>query len=400
MYSLTSLRKEFLQKGFGIYSLEDQIRDSIITSVSKSIKERYGEELYLYGNEIIGVMDWIKKYDKKFENRSKSTNGVLVDSIFVMTLDKDTYAFVKIQNDSSAYSRRDDSSDRKGISIYIFGKKYKQYVKELTESISRYDNSSLYIYNVKGASGKGDDNSEGISSVGRVMTRRSIDTLFFNNDIKESICDHIENFFKNKTIYEEKNLIYKTGILLYGEPGTGKSSLATALASKYNYNLIVIDMTTFDKLDVTTLTNTLNVDTDNYIILLEDIDTLFDSLNREDNIDKDERKIVNKMLQFLDSSSSPNDIIFIATTNHVDRLDDAITRDGRFDLKVEISNIDVPTAEKMIKSFNVTEQEDINTIISRCDKKDNGTINPAELQNKILGFFKEQNKLKDMMEEK
>lgn len=387
MKVLNNVARDVFMRGFGVYSLQN-IKDNVIDAAIKGVKIRYGEELVLYDNDINNSMGWIKKYDKKYDSRPKSINGILSYCSFVMKLDENTFAYVNLGDRFKFKNPGRDDRDSYCLTIYIFGKKYKTYIEELKKFVFNHDESNLYIYDVKGTENERNGSSVGINSVGRIMSKRDIDTLFFNDDIKERICSHIENFFKNKEIYEAKNLTYKTGILLYGAPGTGKSSLSIALATKYKYNVIVIDMTTFDKLDVTTLSTTINIDTDKYIILLEDIDTLFDTLDREDNVDKDDRKIINKMLQFLDSSSSPNDVIFIATTNHIEKLDSAITRAGRFDLKVEIGNIDHETARNMVNSFNV-EPDDVEKIISKCNVKDDGRINPAELQNEILGFFKE-----------
>ena len=219
------------------------------------------------------------------------------------------------------------------------------------------------------------------------MQTRNIDTLFYNEGVKENILSHIDGFIENQYIYKERNLLYKTGILLYGVPGTGKTSLATALATYYNYDLIIVDMNTFDRLDVSMLTNCINADTSKFIVLLEDIDTIFNTLNREDSsqsADKDEKKVINKLLQFLDSNSSPTDVIFIATTNHIEKLDSALTRSGRFDLIQSIDPVNKAVAQEMCRSFNVPE-EDIDSIIGEAG---DGIYNQSTLQTDILAYFK------------
>lgn len=377
-----------LERELGVYRVSNMLKTSAIDSIVRGVKVRYGEELYLNNQEGQIINKWIEKYDKKFANRLKDNNGYLVDCYIPLKLDKDTYAFVQVGSTINNFDLMNSSKETESncIKIYVFGKKYKKYIQELKDTLSLHDTSNLYIYDVKGIADKESD--MGINSIGRVMSKRNIDTLFFRDGVKESICEHIENFFTNKELYESKDLTYKTGILLYGEPGTGKSSLSIALATKYKYNVIVIDMGSFDKLDISTLTSCINVDSDKYIILLEDIDTLFNSLNREDNKDKDDNKVINKMLQFLDSSSSPNDVIFIATTNHIENLDKAIIRAGRFDLKVKIGNIDGKVAKDMIRSFNIEDEVNVDDILAHCKSDDEGLYNPAELQNDIISYFK------------
>ena len=386
-YRQRMMVNNFLGDGFGIYNPMAMVEQSLIQSASRAIKVRYGEELFLEENEARTANKWIKHHDNKFENRKKNNNGILADTQFVFMLEPYTFCYIQVGSNIERWNRgyNRENVNHLGMIVYIWGKHYKKYIKELKDIIKMKDDKNLYIYSVKGFSDE--SNEQGVNSIGRIMDKRSTDTLFFNNHIKEQVFEHIDNFLVNKQLYEEKGLSYKTGILLYGAPGTGKTSFATALATKYNYNLIVVDMGTFDKLDINTLTICINADDEKYIVLLEDIDTLFTSLDRKDDLDKEERKIVNKMLQFLDSSSSPSDVIFIATTNHVEKLDDAITRDGRFDLKVEIGNIKEDVAKEMVKSFSVDDKE-IDEIVSACKDEKTGLINPAKLQNKIISRFK------------
>ena len=152
------------------------------------------------------------------------------------------------------------------------------------------------------------------------------------------------------------------------------------LSTECNCDLVVIGMNNFTKLDTDYITSVLNADDDTYIVLLEDIDCVIG--NRESDDDVENKKNVNKLLQFLDSTSSPSNVIFIATTNHIEKLDDAILRDGRFDLKVNISNINESTAAQMCKSFGITDSKKIKRLFK--DNNENGKVNPAKLQNAII----------------
>ena len=272
------------------------------------------------------------------------------------------------------------------MKLYFFGKKYKAYVNEFEGVISKRNTGKLFLYDIKGKESR--EGELGIDSVGRYLKERALDSIFLNPGIKEEVVDHIENFLNNKHIYEEKDITYKTGILLYGTPGTGKTSLASALATWLRYNLVVLDLSTFSKLDISSLTACINEDTDNFVILLEDIDTIFPSLDRQDKeLDTETRNVINKMLQFLDSSSSPNNVIFIATTNDISKLDEAILREGRFDLKVPMTNIHPEVALTMLESFNIP-SKDAKEIIKKLTKNDEKDINPSMLQNEAIKYFK------------
>ena len=85
--------------------------------------------------------------------------------------------------------------------------------------------------------------------------------------------------------YNKYGISPKLSILLYGEPGTGKSSLVKALATKYQRHIVSINMSNLNYINLNKLAQSINVDSNKYIVLLEDIDTIF--LNRDNkNTDK------------------------------------------------------------------------------------------------------------------
>nr|DAY68570.1 MAG TPA: ATPase [Caudoviricetes sp.] len=382
-------------------NVEDIISRQVYSQISKGIigkiKDRYGHTFkitrYSYGQKCIeDINNWIKEKDPKFKERLEGPKETCLKNIdFVINLDINTYLFVSVGKSNSddqlllqilannQNTGRSESSEY-DINLFVCGKKCKKYMKQIESILKEYIKDKLYMYSVSG--GK---ESEEFNSIISDMHLRSMKTLFFENDIKEKVINHIQTFLDNGEIYEKRDLLYKTGILLYGDPGTGKSSLANAIATHFNDSLIVIDMTTFDKLDINTLSQSINADDEQYVILLEDIDCIFKNLDRTDgsNIDKDDLKIVNKLLQFTDSNSSPNNVIFVATTNHYEKLDEAITRKGRFDLQLKVGGINEDTARKMCKSFELSE-ESIDKIIAESEFP----INQSKLQSIILETIK------------
>ena len=154
--------------------------------------------------------------------------------------------------------------------------------------------------------------------------------------------------------------------------------------------IISIDVTNINDIDLMNVRESIDLDKKyQYIILLEDIDTLF--LNRAtEDADKEDRSIINKLLQFLDSNSSPNDVIFMATTNHIERLDAALIRDGRFDLKVEVKPLKREDLWNFCKYFELTE-EDMNKLIVPANE--GAECNQSMIQNKILDILGQKMKL-------
>ena len=374
---------------------ERKLIDFITKDIGGRLKLRFGEEIVISVDAnnysiIEKVNKWISTYDSKFERRLLNHRKCLIDTSFIVELEDNTFMFVRVGDDAHTFNelfKNNQPQSNEDLKIYIFGRKYKKYYEELHEITSKQKDINMrYIYNV--SAGQSRNGEENMHSIVQNMHNRDIDTLFYNSGVKEEILDHINNFIENKHIYEERDLLYKTGILLYGDPGTGKTSLATALATYFGYDLVCVDMGSFDRLDVNTLTSCINCDVTKFIILLEDIDCLYNLDRNQEGVDKDDKKVINKMLQFLDSNNSPRDVIFIATTNHYDKLDPAILRDGRFDLKVEVTSANYDTAYEMCKSFNLSE-EDTRSILAKVEKF---PINQSKLQNMILEHFKSLNK--------
>ncbi len=371
---------------------ERYVKDQIFNS----LKIKYGKEIIVKNNNSDSkIWKWLKDHDPKFNKRPKNAeSGMLTNTMYIINIDKNTFAFVRVgsycytDKDFLLFGNSNESDKSSDLNIYIFGLYARKYIEEVELITGNTKEAGhRYVYSVSGNNSKDKDAGDDMRSIVSDMQTRNIDTLFYNDGVKENILSHIDGFIENQYIYKERNLLYKTGILLYGIPGTGKTSLATALATYYNYDLIIVDMNTFDRLDVSMLTNCINADTSKFIVLLEDIDTIFNTLNREDSsqsADKDEKKVINKLLQFLDSNSSPTDVIFIATTNHIEKLDSALTRSGRFDLIQSIDPVNKAVAHEMCKSFNVPE-EDIDSIIREAG---DGIYNQSTLQADILAYFK------------
>lgn len=114
----------------------------------------------------------------------------------------------------------------------------------------------------------------------------------------------------------------------------------------------------------------------NKVILLEDIDCIVG--NREEDTDQEKCKIFDTILNIIDGVLSPSGVIFVGTTNYIDRLDPAFIREGRFDHKICLNNLDNESAIKMCNSYG----EDSDKVL----QGETFPINPAYLQSKLLNI--------------
>ena len=379
--------EEFMTSSMGINGIINRIKNKAIMKGYQYIKNSIGFEQVIvdqqvfkqiaeYFNKICGVNIFP---DKNKFHKSELFPRVCIDKFF--KLDINTFVYISWDKGDIGNNTYPEGY------MYIFGKKsYKHYnyiYNNIIDAVNHGINNSTIVYTIYANPDR--DDWQGIR---KSIPSRPFNTLYFNDDIEEKIKNHIDNWLKNKDTYRSRGITFKTGILLYGSPGTGKSSIAAAVADYMNCNIILIDSASFKNLNINEVTASINADDRMYVVLLDDIDVIL--TNREDEkATIDDKATISKLLGFLDSSNSPDNVIFIATTNHIKLFDKAITRSGRFDKVIEIDNISRSTALRMCEGFGLS-KEDADKVVSEmcCNKDSDKSINPADLQVKILETIK------------
>lgn len=383
---------ELIIRSQGIKGLKNQAITSMLMYSIRKVKTHFGVDMsFRDQGQVRAAIKWIEKYDKNFKSHianpyllgSKiASQDPIIDRSFIIKLTTRTYAFVSGKISKSP--QRDGERYSNIISMYIFGKKAFQFFREITKFIESSNSSSQMMYSITAS---GDNDRSYWTCTGSTLTQRTMDTLFFDPGIKERIISHLNNWLQNEEIYKNRGLKYKTGILLYGTQGTGKSSMASAIANYLNCGLITIDCTTFQNLNTAEVAESINADDDRYVVLLDEIDSIFGKRD-DDETDDIKNKRISKLLTFLDSPQSPTNVVFIATTNFYDRLDKAVLRKGRFDIAEEMKDIHKDAALEMCRSFNLS-SSDIDYIMSNTTFP----INPSTLQDIILNTFKKEAEL-------
>lgn len=270
---------------------------------------------------------------------------------------------------SISVTKDNDHSSDTVITINIFGLFSKRFVEDLLYTIGENRNlNRKYIeYNTL-------DSMGGFTP--STKFKRKLNTIYLEN--KNEIFESIDIWKKSEEFYRERGIPYKLGILLYGEPGTGKSSLIHAIASELNKDVIVLTAGAIlnGKLN---RYNMMSCDTPP-IIVIEEIDTIVSSRQQDKELSENQKSILSELLNFLDGPSSPDAAVIIATTNHIEKLDPAIIRSGRFDIKVQMGKIGRDLAIQMCKDFNCNPEEIL--------LDDSTEYNPSELQSKLIFYSK------------
>ncbi|MCI0561878.1 MAG: AAA family ATPase, partial [Nitrososphaera sp.] len=184
--------------------------------------------------------------------------------------------------------------------------------------------------------------------------KRPLQSVILPAATKKDLYNDIAEFKESKNRYRNLNIPWRRGYLLYGKPGNGKTSLALAIASEFNYPMYTLQLASIhedEKLRV--LCDSLP---ENAVLLIEDIDCTAAS---EDRVEKTDGTTVRRrpcvslsgLLNALDGVTSSEGRIVIMTTNHPDRLDPALVRPGRADKHVEISMPTPEQAEELFERF-------------------------------------------------
>jgi len=202
---------------------------------------------------------------------------------------------------------------------------------------------------------------------------KNFDNVFFPE--KDDVVEMIDFFATNKSWYKKRGIPYTLGFLLHGEPGCGKTSTIKAIANHTRRHIVSVPLdqikTTKELLSVfnNAKINGKDIPMDRRLYVLEDIDAgelkdVVADRAGKDNTDSDKiievetddqltllnllkipnvkifdpkkhRLTLAVLLEVLDGVMEMDGRMLVITTNYPERLDKALIRPGRIDMKLE-----------------------------------------------------------------
>jgi ATP-dependent 26S proteasome regulatory subunit len=203
----------------------------------------------------------------------------------------------------------------------------------------------------------------------------------------------------------------KLGIMLYGPPGTGKTGVIQAIANYTGRSIIMINLSIIK--DSKMLDEVFKGrDKKDYIFVFEEIDCMGDIVMKRSNAPSPTKdtttetmmemvtavasissggksnmkdKAVNGKLELghilskIDGIESNEDAIYIATTNRIDVLDDALIRPGRFGFKLELSYCDRDMLTDIISMILGLNESNRTYLYEHIPDKAINNIKPVEI---------------------
>ncbi|XP_067143126.1 mitochondrial chaperone BCS1 [Centruroides vittatus] len=189
---------------------------------------------------------------------------------------------------------------------------------------------------------------------GHPRKRRPLSSVILDKGISERIFEDVKEFIGNPQWYTERGIPYRRGYLLYGPPGCGKSSFITALAGELEYSICVLNLSERGLSD-DRLNHLMNIAPQQSLILLEDIDAAFISREESSKVNIAYEGLshvtLSGLLNMLDGVASSEARIVCMTTNFIDRLDPALIRPGRVDVKEYIGFASAHQLRLMFERF-------------------------------------------------
>ncbi|WWC71237.1 uncharacterized protein I206_105190 [Kwoniella pini CBS 10737] len=226
---------------------------------------------------------------------------------------------------------------------------------------------------------------------------RSWDSIILPHGVKEWLLTDTSEFLAEREYYEQRGVPHRRGYLLYGEPGSGKSSLISALAAKLKLDIYIINLGS-RMIDDDSLNSLLRSCPSRCLLLMEDIDCAFskrqsstqsegtsengeNQSNEANPIEENHMampninpRLVNKrgrqghfagmgmsepgssvtlsgLLNALDGVASSEGRLLFCTTNWKDKIDPALSRNGRCDVWIEFSHATRAQAKDLFVHF-------------------------------------------------
>jgi cell division protease FtsH len=187
-------------------------------------------------------------------------------------------------------------------------------------------------------------------------------------DSEKQELSEVVDFLRDKSKFAAVGARVPRGVLLSGEPGTGKTLLARAIAGEANVPFFATSGSDFSGiivgLGVAKIKEIFEMAKRNApcLLFIDEIDAIGQRRSQNSFNDQDREQTLNQLLIEMDGFSNETGIIVIGATNRPDMLDPALLRPGRFDRQVHIDLPDMAGRRAILElhAKKIKMHEDVN----------------------------------------
>jgi len=349
-------------------------------------------------------------YDANHRDREKTSRGTATNLIVSQTapfkMNDDVFGYVNITKENEGNEKNPVKAEEFQITLYSetlnadeLRAVLESWVTEYQSKLNKNNDKHLKFFLYSPSGDVTDDYYDPTRhySEFKFESGKTFSNVFYPE--KTDIVQRLDFFTKNKAWYKQRGIPYTMGFLFYGDPGCGKTSTIKAIANHTQRHIVSVPLnkikTAKELLNVfyNTNINYKDIPLEKRLYVLEDIDaadlkdTVGERSEKEKNKDEEDNGSSNKedsgvdlnflgllkntaafdkkfgaqkltlasLLEVLDGVMEMEGRMLIITTNYPEKLDKALIRPGRIDMKVHFGPMNGENIIRMYKHFFETD---------------------------------------------
>jgi len=349
-------------------------------------------------------------YDINDRDREKTSRGTATNLIVSQTapfkMNDDVFGYVNITKENEGNEKNPVKAEEFQITLYSetlnadeLRAVLESWVTEYQSKLNKNNDKHLKFFLYSPSGDVTDDYYDPTRhySEFKFESGKTFSNVFYPE--KTDIVQRLDFFTQNKAWYKQRGIPYTMGFLFYGDPGCGKTSTIKAIANHTQRHIVSVPLnkikTAKELLNVfyNTNINYKDIPLDKRLYVLEDIDaadlkdTVGERSEKEKNKDEEDNGSSNKedsgvdlnflgllkntaafdkkfgaqkltlasLLEVLDGVMEMEGRMLIITTNYPEKLDKALIRPGRIDMKVHFGPMNGENIIRMYKHFFETD---------------------------------------------